>query len=178
MHIESTNLLLRWLQPSDLEDMLEYRADPAVLRHQGMAPFSREKARRFIEEQSKKQLDTIGQWMQIGIQQRSNRKLIGDCALKFRAAEPRIVELGYTINPRFQGQGLATEAIGALLTFLFKDRGVHKAVALVDVRNWPSVRVLEKLGFRREGHLRKSYYDEINGAWFDEYWYGLLSEEC
>lgn len=177
MHIHSPRLLLRWLRPDDLEDFLEYRSDPAVLRYQSMSPMTREEAASFIKSQANKTLGKVGGYQQIAIERKSGGKLIGDCALKLRAGEPRIAEIGYTINSRYQGQGYATEAVRALIGELFGALNVHKVAALVDVRNPASFRVLEKLGFRREAQLRKSYFDPIDGDWFDEYWYGLLREE-
>ena len=177
MQIPSPRLLLRWLRPDDLEDFLAYRSDPLVVRYQSMSPMGREQAVSFIKSQAHKTLGEVGGYQQIGIERRSDGKLIGDCALKLQSGEPRIAEIGYTINRHFQGQGYATEAVRALIGELFSNLEVHKVVALVDVRNPASSRVLEKLGFTREGHLRQSYYDEVDGGWFDEYWYGLLREE-
>lgn len=177
MQISTPRLLLRWLRPDDLEGFLEYRSDPAVLRYQSMSPMTREEAASFIRSQMDNELGRVGGYQQIAIERRSDGKLVGDCALKLQAGEPRIAEAGYTINSRYQGQGYATEAVGALIGELFGALNVHKVTALVDARNPASFRVLEKLGFRREAHLRKSYYDPIDGDWFDEYWYGLLREE-
>ena len=177
MQIHSPRLLLRWLRPDDLEDFLEYRSDPAVLRYQSMSPMTREEAVSFIKSQANKTLGQVGGYQQIAIERKSDGKLIGDCALRLRAGEPRIAEIGYTINSRYQGQGYATEAARALIGEIFGALNAHKVAALVDVRNPASFRVLEKLGFRREAQLRKSYFDPIDGDWFDEYWYGLLREE-
>ena len=177
MKIQSPRLLLRWLRPDDLDDFLAYRSDPIVMRYQSMSPMRREEAASFIKGQMDNEWGRVGGYQQIGIERRSDGKLIGDCALKIQAAEPRIAEVGYTVNRDFQGQGFATEAVRALIGELFTSIEVHKIIALVDVRNPASFRVLEKLGFTREGHLRKSYYDGVDGDWFDEYWYGLLREE-
>lgn len=176
MNIQSPRLLLRWLRPDDLDDFLAYRSDPLVMRYQSMSPMNREEAVSFIKSQMDNELGRVGGYQQIGIERKSDGKLIGDCALKIQAAEPRIAEIGYTVNRNFQGQGFATEAVRALIGELFGSMAMHKVVALVDVRNPASSRVLEKLGFTREGHLRKSYFDEVDGDWFDEYWYGLLRE--
>ncbi|MCB9289425.1 MAG: GNAT family N-acetyltransferase [Lewinellaceae bacterium] len=177
MQIETPRLILRWLRANDLEDFLEYRSDPTVMRYQSMSPMTREEAVSFIRSQSGNSLDRIGGYQQLGVELKNEGKLIGDCALKRTTAQPRIAELGYTINRRFQGMGYATEAVGALAGLLFSKLDVHKVVALVDVRNPASFRVLEKLNFTREAHLRKSYFDDVDGDWFDEYWYGLLKEE-
>ena len=47
----------------------------------------------------------------------------------------------------------------------------------MDTRNGSSVALLERLGMRREGHLRQCYYDERAGEWADEYLYALLRAE-
>lgn len=177
MNIETPRLLLRWFKARDLADMLEYRTDPEVLRYQTLDPFSREHAEEFIDEHSRNSLDKIGAWMQVAIERKSDGKLIGDLAIHFQSEEPRIVEMGFNINRRLQGNGYATEAATALIGFLFQHRNVHKISCLVDVRNAASFRVLEKIGFKREAHLRKSYFDAIDGDWFDEYIYGLLPED-
>ena len=66
-----------------------------------------------------------------------------------------------------------TEAIGELLRYLFEDRGKHKVCADCDTRNDPSWRLLERLGFTREGTLRGGYRD--GDEWSDEHLYGLLA---
>lgn len=177
MHIETPRLLLRWFRPADVADMLEYRTDPEVLRYQTLDPSSREHAEEFIAEQSQNNIDKVGAWMQVAIERREDGKVVGDLAICFREEEPRIVEMGFNINRSLQGKGYATEAATAIATFLFRQRNVHKISCLVDVRNPASFRVLEKIGFRREAQLRKSYFDTIDGDWFDEYIYGLLAEE-
>ncbi|MCB0569003.1 MAG: GNAT family N-acetyltransferase [Phaeodactylibacter sp.] len=177
MHIETNRLLLRWFRATDLADMLEYRTDPEVLRYQTLDPMSREHAEEFIASQSSNSLDKAGDWMQVAIERHSDGKVVGDLAICFRAEEPRIAEMGFNINRSLQGQGYATEAATAMADFLFRQRGIHKISCLVDVRNPASFHVLEKIGFRREALLRKSYFDDIDGDWFDEYIYGLLPED-
>lgn len=187
--IQSPRLILRALSAADLDDFLAYRSDPEVLRYQGMGPMDREKAATFIEEMSgvgenhgvgshhDVTLPEPGKWMQIGIELKEEKKLIGDLALKFDAYEPRIAEIGFTMNPAYQRQGFAAEAARHLIQFLFTEKDTQRIHALTDVRNPASFLLLEKLGFRREAHYRKSYFDKIDGDWFDEYRYGLLRED-
>jgi RimJ/RimL family protein N-acetyltransferase len=181
MMIQSPRLILRSLSAADLEDFLAYRSDPEVLRYQGMGPMDREKATAFIEEMANLDLHTHaippGKWLQIGIELTDSKKLIGDLALKFDAYEPRIAEIGFTLNPAYQRQGFGTEAATNLIQYLFTEKNTHRIIALTDVRNPASYRLLEKLGFRREAHYRKSYFDKMDGDWFDEYRYGLLGED-
>jgi RimJ/RimL family protein N-acetyltransferase len=74
-----------------------------------------------------------------------------------------------------QGRGYGSEAVGALVRYLFAERGKHKVCADCDTRNAASWRLLERLGFRREGELRESFRD--GSTWADDYVYGLLASE-
>jgi ribosomal-protein-alanine N-acetyltransferase len=73
--------------------------------------------------------------------------------------------LGYSIAERWNGQGLATEAVGAVMEFAFGELGLHRVQAAVMPRNIGSIRVLEKNGFREEGYAVG--YLCINGVWED-----------
>ena len=118
--------------------------------------------------------DEPGEWYQVAIAEREAPDLlIGDCGFRPRADEPLVVDIGFTLGPAAQGRGYATEAIGELLRYLFEDRGKHKVCADCDTRNDPSWRLLERLGFAREGTLRGGYRD--GDAWSDEHLYGLLA---
>jgi RimJ/RimL family protein N-acetyltransferase len=74
-----------------------------------------------------------------------------------------------------QGQGFATEALTCLLDYLFQQKRLHRVVADTDSQNVPSWTLLERLGMRREGHLRQSLW--FKGQWADEYLYAILAEE-
>jgi [ribosomal protein S5]-alanine N-acetyltransferase len=73
--------------------------------------------------------------------------------------------LGYSIGERWNGQGLATEAVGVAVGFALADLGLHRVQAAVMPRNTGSIRVLEKNGFREEGYAVG--YLRINGIWED-----------
>ncbi len=84
-------------------------------------------------------------------------------------------ELGYWIAPDEQGQGYATETADLAVTHAFDGRRLHRVLARVFEWNDASRRVLEKLGFRREGTLRDHYF--VDGEYVDAYLYGLLAGE-
>lgn len=79
-------------------------------------------------------------------------------------------------RPAHQGRGYATEAALALLAHAFGTLGLHRIVATCQPQNTPSVRVMEKLGLRREAHFRKCMRAP-GGGWWDEYLYALLEED-
>ena len=82
--------------------------------------------------------------------------------------------LGYSIGERWNGRGLATEAVGLAVRFAFEEAGLHRVQAAVMPRNTGSIRVLEKNGFREEGYAVD--YLKINGAWEDHRIYARTSD--
>ena len=83
------------------------------------------------------------------------RILVGTCGFKGRPSPDGVVELGYSVLPEFQSRGFATEAISALLDWAFIHRSVSAAIAQTRPENAPSVRALEKNGFRPDGAGRE-----------------------
>ena len=83
-------------------------------------------------------------------------------------------ELGYWIVPEAQGEGYATEAVGAAIDFAFRTYPTPAVGAHVFVDNDASRGLLESLGFEEEGLLRG--YTYVNGEHRDAIQYGLLRE--
>lgn len=83
--------------------------------------------------------------------------------------------IGYSIDERHTGKGIATEAVEQVVQFAFNVINIHRIEAYVSPKNIASVKVLEKSNFTREGLLRKLLY--INGNWEDHYMYALLQED-
>jgi RimJ/RimL family protein N-acetyltransferase len=99
----------------------------------------------------------------------------GDCAVRVVTDQPATAELGVTLAQAHQGKGLATEALGALLTELFKHRGMHRVFANADDRNVPVQRLLERLGFRCEARLVDA--DWFKGEWSTLRIYAMLAHD-
>ena len=116
--------------------------------------------------------ETLFQW---GIARREDDLVIGTCTLFRIDREHRRGELGYILRRDHWGRGLASEALTALIGHAFGGLGLHRLEADIDPRNSVSIRLVERLGFRREGHLRERYFvaDEIQ----DSLIYGLLAPD-
>ncbi len=85
-------------------------------------------------------------------------------------------ELGYMLRSEYEGQGVMTEALRGLLSQIFGPDGLHRVTAYVDTENVASQRVLERLGFQREGTVRHAACHAERG-WRDHFLYGLLAGE-
>lgn len=85
-------------------------------------------------------------------------------------------EIGWVIDPAYGGRGLATEAVEALLRYCFERVGVHRVTATCHAPNVPSWRLMERVGMRRESHVRRAALHRTEG-WIDGYSYAILAEE-
>jgi len=169
-------LTLRPLRSTDLPAFLSYRADPEVARYQSFEPYTEARAEAFIASQRGRAIPAPpGEWVQIGIARAEDDLLLGDCALHLDGHDPRLAEIGVTLNAHYQGQGYAQEALRGLLRFCFETLKLHRVMANMDVRNVAAVRLVEQLGLRREGHFRQNGW--YKGEWCDEYQYALLGRE-
>jgi ribosomal-protein-alanine N-acetyltransferase len=83
--------------------------------------------------------------------------------------------VGYWVGQPYAQQGVMTAALRVLLPTLFGELNLHRIEAACIPTNTPSVRVLEKCGFTREGLARR--YLCINGIWQDHLLYGMLHED-
>jgi aminoglycoside 6'-N-acetyltransferase len=174
--LETKRLILRPFQESDLESFAAYRSDPDVARFQSWAtPYSMEQAAAFIQELQQSRPGTPGDWDQVALELKATGQMIGDCAFYVLAEEPRQAEIGFTLAQSFQGYGYAREAVIRLLDYLFGELNLHRVRANCDVDNLGSIKLLESLGMRREGHFVQSLW--FKGRWSSEYWYAILQAE-
>jgi RimJ/RimL family protein N-acetyltransferase len=87
----------------------------------------------------------------------------------------RQLEIGYSLLPSERGKGYCTEAIKIMMDYLFLSKDVARIQAHTDPRNVASQKVLEKVGFKKEGTLRKNFF--VRGELRDAYLYSILREE-
>jgi RimJ/RimL family protein N-acetyltransferase len=173
--IATARLRLRRFGDADLAPFMSYRNDPDVARYQSWDGITEARAVAFVREQQAAPVGAPGEWLQIAIERKDSGRMIGDCAFKVMEDDPRQAEIGYTLARDAQGQGFASEAVTALLTWAFPTFNLHRVIAIVDVENTASVAVLERLGLRREAHFRQNIW--FKGAWGDEYVYAILRDE-
>ncbi|MFP2924212.1 GNAT family N-acetyltransferase [Pyxidicoccus sp. 3LG] len=171
--VETPRLVLRRLREEDLDALVAYRNDPEVSRYQSWSDYDAKRGRALIESMSSRQPGEPG-WFQFAIALKDTDALVGDCALR-TDDDGRQGEIGFTLSRQHQGKGLGTEAVRALLGYVFGTLQLHRVIAVTDAKNTASVAVLERLGMRREGHFLENAW--FKGAWGDEYLYAQLGRE-
>ena len=83
--------------------------------------------------------------------------------------------IGYWVSERFAGKNITPIGVALAADYCFYSVGLHRIEICIRPENAPSLRVVEKLGFRYEGLRRR--YIHINGDWRDHFCFGLVREE-
>jgi len=174
--IETDRLLIRPNLPGDLDAVHAFQSRDDVTRYVPWYSRSREEVEQVLE--ARKLMTDLRQdddALVLAVVERASSALIGEIYLFLKSVEHRQGEIGYLIHPDYHGRGYATEAARAALRLGFEHYGLHRIVARCDARNAPSYRVMEKLGMRREAHLREN--ELFKGEWSDELVYAMLDRE-
>ncbi|MDO7867022.1 GNAT family N-acetyltransferase [Nocardioides jiangxiensis] len=146
--LTTERLVLRLMQPGDAPALAAYRSDPEVATLQGWdLPFTLERAERFVAEVGALGWPVLDDWQQVAIE--LDGAMVGDIGVH-RTADGQVATIGYTLARSAQGQGYATEAVGALLALLSSE-GVRRVDAATDPENAASARLLLRLGFTLVG---------------------------
>lgn len=172
--LHTPRLLLRPLAPADSDALFAMRSDPRVQRYGSHAPWTeRAIAVAYIERNVQAMAE--GAHAQFAIERREDGRVVGTCTLYRLDAQSRRADCGYVLLPAEWGKGYATEAMSALLDWGFEALALHRVEADIDPRNTASAKLLERLGFAREGHLRERWI--VEGEISDSWLYGLLARE-
>ena len=142
-------LLLREFGSDDIDALAPILADPEVMRFSLSGPETREQTAAFIgwcrEQYSRHR---FGLWAVVHI---DDERLIGYCGLSaWEIDGAHEVEVGYRLDPKYWGQGLATEAARAALASARDHLGLSRVIVMIEAADVVSVRVAEKLGMRWE----------------------------
>jgi RimJ/RimL family protein N-acetyltransferase len=178
--MESTNLRterleLRPVREEDVDRILEYRNLPEVTRwllRTEVDPVSFRAAwRRAAEDPDDHSVAVTLDSVVIGTVSLEIVDGMGQPGMPPRTE----AQLGYIFDPAYGGQGYATEAVTAMVAYAFDRLGVRRITAGCFADNLPSVRILEKVGMRREQHgVGDSWHAEL--GWLDGYTYALLAQ--
>ncbi|NEU04713.1 GNAT family N-acetyltransferase [Clostridium senegalense] len=105
-------------------------------------------------------------------------KFIGEIGIYNLDLYSNRCEIGYTILKKYWRNKVATECIKRVLKFAFKELYMHKVVAIIDINNDPSIKLVESLGFKEEGMLKEHYYNYKEKSYINvELWAMIRKEE-
>ena len=159
---------------SDVPALYEIFSDPEVMRYWSSPPFTEiARIERMVNE-AQPAWDTED-FVEVGVELISTGIVIGRCTIFNFNRQSRRAEVGYILGRAHWGKGLMAEALRSLLGYAFESLELNRIEADIDPRNVASARLLEKLGFKREGYLRERWIvaDEVS----DSAIYGLIKSD-
>lgn len=167
--LRTARLILRPLSPDDAAVLHPVLADADVMRWWSSGPHSSvEETRAYLTHHPGEE-----RWRSWAI-----TRIGDDTAIGWVSAGARrqgVTEIGYILNPAAGGQGLAAEAVGAVVERLFARDGQRRIMADVDPDNHASIALLERLGFVLEGRLREEWETHIGVR--DSLIFGLIARD-
>jgi RimJ/RimL family protein N-acetyltransferase len=171
--LETERLVLRPYSDRDLESLHALYSQPEVARWLYYEATTLEQSReKLARKVAGRELSEDG-GLSAAVELR-DRTYVGDAVLFDLNVEHKTVELGFSFDPRHQGNGYATEAARALVGWAFT-QDLHRVVGKLEARHAASARVLEKLGMRLEAHLVENEW--VKGEWQSELVYAILEHE-
>lgn len=170
--LQTARLRLRPFGEADADDLFALHSDAHVLRYWDSPPWrDHARAARFLA--TCRRLAEEGTGARLAVEREG--AFLGWCGLSSWNPDYRSAALGYCFGEAAWGHGYATEAARELLRWSFGALDLNRVQAETDTRNLASARVLEKLGFVREGTLREDCV--VDGDVSDSWVYGLLRRE-
>lgn len=172
--IRTPGLLLRPFVEADADALYTLQSNPRVLRYWNSPPWKDPaRAAAFIAEG--RQMEAEGTGARFVITKADEPSFLGWCALFQWNPTFRSLGVGYCLDEPAWGKGYATEAVRAMLQWAYSTLDLNRVEAELDTRNLASARVLEKLGFQREGTKREDCI--VDGEVSDSWIYGLLRRD-
>jgi RimJ/RimL family protein N-acetyltransferase len=173
--LESERLVLREFIEQDFDAIHRYAVDPEVVRFMPWGPNTEEDTDRFLRRAVGYQSQDPRTHYELAVTIKEGGYLIGGCGIRATNLGLREGNIGYCLNRDHWGRGYATETARRLLRYGFQHLEYHRLYATCDPENTGSRRVLEKIGMRREGHLRENVW--MRGEWRDSLVYAILEKE-
>lgn len=166
MLIETERMIVRDFKQEDVNDLHEILGDAETMKNCEPA-YHFQKTQDFLEE------FCIAKKGAFAAVLKDSNKMIG--YILFKSCEESVYEIGWIFNKKYWRQGYAFEACSELMKYGFREMNIHKVVAeTIDAQK--SVRLMEKLGMKREGIQRSQAKDNF-GNWADLYLYGKLKND-
>ena len=163
---------LRLRTPSflDVNDVFDFCSDPASCKYADWYPHkNKSETREYIAWLKRKAGDKSYTWV---IEHREDERVIGTISIVDTDYSGKIFTVGYTLSRFYQHKGYATEALKALIDYLFKELFAERIQAKVIPENEPSCKLLERVGFKKEGTLKIGAFCRTECV--DVFIYGLV----
>lgn len=172
--LSTERLILRKMTKADAKELFQIWSDDEVTKYMNMTSF-------INMEQTLYMIDFLNnlfknkEGIRWGIVRKEDNILIGTCGFNTWIKKSSRGEIGYELGQKYWGNGYITESLKEVIRFGFEETQLNRVEAFVVPEASQSIRVLEKLNFKKEGTLRE--YGFWNNRYWDEHIYSLLRKE-
>ena len=154
MKLTETRIQLSPFEHSDLDLFIELSMSPQMMKHV-YTPFTYDEAKADFATKCQPWTEISDNWFTLGITETASGEKLGSIGIKIVNHKPKIAEVGFMMKSSAQGKAFASEALSLLKEYAFTELGLNKLTATCSVNNTGSYKLLEKLGFVREGCLHQ-----------------------
>jgi RimJ/RimL family protein N-acetyltransferase len=174
--LTTARLTLRPYERADLAALHDLFGRADVSRYLNWEPMDLVQAGALLERRvTQTRIESEGDAILLAAEETGTDRMIGEFMLRLTSAVSRQGEIGWSIHPDVQGRGLATEGAREMLRLGFEELDLHRIVAECDPRNTASIRVMERLGMRREAHFIENEF--LKGEWIGSIIFAILASE-
>lgn len=174
LQLESARLVLTPIRATDAQALFAIQSDRAGMRYWNHPAWTDVK-QAYVQILDDLAALEAGTQLKLAIREQVDGPLLGIVVVFAIDETSRRAEIGYHLAPSAQGKGCMHEALSRFVAYLFDELRMRRLEAEIDPRNVPSAKVLERLGFQREGLLRERW--RVAGEVSDSAVYGLLARE-
>tara|TARA_B100001989_G_scaffold3713_1_gene2490 strand:- start:38984 stop:39538 length:555 start_codon:yes stop_codon:yes gene_type:complete len=170
---ETNRIILKKIDlPEYFDDFHNYSLQEELYKHLEFSPFlAKEDTRKYLDKLNKRILTGKADYRYLIFKE--NNEFVGLFGFNSYDNYRRSIEFGYGVSPSMQRRGIFKEVSKHLIKSLFIDFNIHRIYSITAVKNNPSSKGLEKIGFQREGILRDFY--KKNDNYFDAALYSLIN---
>jgi len=172
--LETKRLILRRFSVTDATAYFELRSNEEAMRFMDRPHYkNKAEALEAIKATHQNFRDKVGVWWVLA--DKRNNQFMGYVGFKDIDPKNKSAEIGYVLHPDYWASGWMTEAVAAVLDFVFEELNLHRVKGDINPNNEPSRGLLRKFGFQKEAYFREDYY--YDGEFLDSEIYGLLASE-
>jgi len=166
--LEGKNVNLRVMEKEDVPFLVDWWSNPDFAEYFSPTQVTSAGMERFLE-------NTVLETKHFIIEKKDGSKIGWIMHFNFLNTYMNMLELAYGLVPGERGKGYSTEAAQLMVDYLFLSKDIVRIVATTHTKNVISQKILEKVGFKREGTMRKCYF--CRGEWTDMFLFSILREE-
>ena len=166
--LEGKTVNLRVIEKDDVPLLVDWWSNPDFGEYKSPTQSTKAGMEKFLE-------NTVFEMKGFIIEKKDGSKIGYVWHFNMLNAYMNMLELAYGLVPSERGKGYCTEAAQLMVDYLFLSKDIVRIFATTHPKNVASQKILEKVGFRREGTMRKCYF--CRGEWTDMFIFSILREE-